>query len=654
MADPQDKLDLQQAIADVLKEQLAISRQNNDEIRDILDNTQLNVDQRRAILKLIRDTNKELGKNASLSEGLNDTFRESDKIQKDIDNSIAVRARLTVEQKQAEAQGNTDLAAAIQKKAKSIDANIGRLKQEKGISDEINKSFGIGEGLLQGVNKLTKGKLADMGKVINATRQQIGQEVLKAKAAGKSFSAVKGAGIAAKNFGKSLLKGKNIFLLLLEAAIQASKEINRFQKELGVSYSSALALRNEFTLAAAKSGDIFVNSKKLQEAFFNLKESVGFFFDTSSKASETFLNLNKRIGIGAREAGKLTLLSRLQGKNTEKITSDFFKIANSSAKTVGTTATAKDILIEAATASTGLQAALSATPDALIKAAAAAKAFGTELRTLESIQKGLLQFEQSISAELEAELLTGRQLNLEKARLFALNNDIEGLQSELVRQNITLSSFNDMNVLQQEAIAKAIGMSRDTLGDALMKQELQSMTLDEIREKFGDQTYEQQKALAAQDKVNAMMEQFTAILADIGVVLAPILDLTMAVLQLIRPLLQLIGGIASLLGSAVGGLVKLTGIDKLNSSMDGGFANLTTINDGILFNPEDKFSLVASTSEGALGQATANMSGMSRSDMDYLGGIINNKKVEFDPYAAAGPSAMAATDARRENSTIRF
>lgn len=647
--DPQNNLDVQKALVDILREQLELSRLNNDEIRDILDRTSLTTDQRRSILKLLRDTNKELSKNASLAEGLNEEFRTEKDTKKDITKSAELQNRLTLEAKQARSDGNRELARSLINQGKLARENKNQLIKEKELAGEIAENFGLSGKALNALNKATGGQLTGLNKVLETSRQQVGVETLKAKAAGKTFGSFKGATIVAKNFASQLFKGKNIFAVLLEATIRASNEVNRFQKELGIGYGKALLLRNEFTLAAAKSGDLFVNSGKLQEAFFELKNAVGFVFDTSSRASETFLNLSKRLGFSAQEAGNLALLTRLQSKDTEAVTSNLFKAADASAKLFGTTATANDILKSAATASKGLQAALSAAPGALVKAAAAAKAFGVELSALEATQKSLLNFEQSIGAELEAELLTGRQLNLEKARLAALNNDLAAVGEELKNQQIDLASFGNMNFLQQEKIAGALGMSRDALGDALLKQELQSKTLSEINEKFGKQTYEQAKALSAQDKFNALTERLMAVVGDIGVVLAPILDLASQIIQLISPILQLVGYIAGGLAAVGGAIVEGLGIDELNRSMEGGINNLTTVNDGILFNPEDKFSLVASTSPGALAQATSDISGGGISDAQIgkLASAINDKKVVFDSFSASGPQAFVNTERRR-------
>jgi hypothetical protein len=50
----------------------------------------------------------------------------------------------------------------------------------------------------------------------------------------------------------------------------------------------------------------------------------------------------------------------------------------------------------------------------------AASALGMELEQVATSGESMLDFQSSIESELEAELLTGKQLNLEKARLLAL------------------------------------------------------------------------------------------------------------------------------------------------------------------------------------------------------------------------------------------
>ena len=76
-----------------------------------------------------------------------------------------------------------------------------------------------------------------------------------------------------------------------------------------------------------------------------------------------------------------------------------------------------------------------------------AKQFGISLEQADKISESLLDFESSISNELSAELITGKQLNLEQARLYALNNDMAGLSRELANclASLTTSSLSNFS-----------------------------------------------------------------------------------------------------------------------------------------------------------------------------------------------------------------
>jgi len=338
-----------------------------------------------------------------------------------------------------------------------------------------------------------------------------------------------------------LLKQNQLFQAIVASLFKNSELVNDFQKELGISYQNSLALRNEFVNIAGSTGDIFVNSQKLQKSFFDLKTQAGVLFDITSASSETFLNLTERLGMAGKEAANLTTLFRLQGKDTEATTENIFKSTSAMLQTSKTTATVKDVLGDIATSSKGLQASLAANPGALAKAAIAARELGATLSDMEGIQKSLLDFESSISAELEAELLTGKQLNLEKARTAALNNDLETVGKELGKQGVDLASFGKMNVIQQEKMAAAMGLSRDAMGEMLLKQQIQNLSLDEIKDKFGQQTYEQAKALSAQDKFNAATAKLKDLFVGVMTALTPIIDL---IALIVTPIAKIAEGLA--------------------------------------------------------------------------------------------------------------
>ena len=57
---------------------------------------------------------------------------------------------------------------------------------------------------------------------------------------------------------------------------------------------------------------------------------------------------------------------------------------------------------------------------------------------------------------MEARVLTGRNLNLDAARQYALQGDTFKLQEELLNHDGSLEDFTKMNMVLQESMAKAI------------------------------------------------------------------------------------------------------------------------------------------------------------------------------------------------------
>jgi hypothetical protein len=114
-----------------------------------------------------------------------------------------------------------------------------------------------------------------------------------------------------------------------------------------------------------------------------------------------------------------------------------------------------------------------------------------------------LDYESSIASEFEAQLLTGKNINLAKARELFLNNELAEAAQEINSQIGSSDEFLKMNRISAEALAKSFGMSRDQLGEMLKQQEVLSRLGakqgDSAKEqlRLGLEKYKNQKALAA-------------------------------------------------------------------------------------------------------------------------------------------------------------
>jgi len=106
----------------------------------------------------------------------------------------------------------------------------------------------------------------------------------------------------------------------------------------------------------------------------------------------------------------------------------------------------------------------------IFKAAAAAKKLGLNMDAVAGTTESLLDFESSIEKQMEASMLLGRQLNLDKARQLALTGDQEGMMKEVLKQVGGEAEFNKMNVIQRKALAESVGQSVENLSRLVRNQ----------------------------------------------------------------------------------------------------------------------------------------------------------------------------------------
>jgi hypothetical protein len=189
------------------------------------------------------------------------------------------------------------------------------------------------------------------------------------------------------------------------------------------------------------------------------------------KDLKTFTKLREQAGYTNEELIGIQKLSLVNGKTLEDNTAEILGGAEAYAARNGFVVNEKDILKEVSAASASLKLTLGGSAEAVAKAAVQAKQFGLNLEQAEKISESLLQFETSIESELSAELLTGKNLNFERARALALEGKTAEAAAEVAKQVGTSRDFAKMNVIQQEALAKAAGMTRDELAQSLMDRE---------------------------------------------------------------------------------------------------------------------------------------------------------------------------------------
>jgi len=365
-----------------------------------------------------------------------------------------------------------------------------------------------------------------------------------------------------KALGKNLMKSLGPLALLKElvdAMVASDKAASDMAKNMGITYEEALALKQQMTGIAMASGETFVLSKGILETFNSINEALG----TRSMASEDvlvgFTKLREMAGFTNEELQGMQKLILGTSNSVDDVTGQFLAQARITATTNGVLLNEQKLLKDIGNISAATTLSFGKNPALIAEAVSMAKSLGMELKQVEGIADSLLNFEDSIRNELEAELLLNQDINLERARQAALNNDLATVAKEISEQFGTSEEFSELNRIQQEALAKSVGMTRDDLAETLLLQDqLKGLSEEDAkaaRAKFetlkaqfgieeaqrilqeeGVEGLENQVGIA--DRFNAQMEKLKEIFVVVGEALLPIFDILVSVFDIIGPIMK--------------------------------------------------------------------------------------------------------------------
>ena len=337
------------------------------------------------------------------------------------------------------------------------------------------------------------------------------------------------------------------FEFLKNLAFAVSNQTTQLQKNLVLSQDEARNLRQDFNDMAVASGDVAVNTQRLVEANLALGKQLGFNSKFTTDLNVQFVKLTKQIGLSEEAAGGLAKLSIATGSTLEESKNIALGTSQALSAQYGIQLNQREVLEEVGKISGQTLAMFKGSVPALTQAVAQAKLLGTSLETTKKQASALLNFETSIENELQAELLTGQQLNLERARTAALMGDQTTVMKELANQNIDFNKFSNMNVIAQDKVAAALGLSSDELSNQLLKQQYLNKSREEIVALAGDEVADRIEAISAQDKFNLAVTKMQDVIgAIVGGPLGTLVDMMASLAENSTLLFTAMGALAAL------------------------------------------------------------------------------------------------------------
>mgnify|MGYP000716155799 CR=1 FL=1 len=497
---------------------------------------------------------------------------------KKVDAALYKQAQATVTKKQEQltfAKENLSFEAQqvllLEQSNEELQQGNNYLNDQLGMQKNLVKSQSLFTSALSGANKLLQkmgfGDLANkLG--LNAASEKAKEMTYRLTDGGKkslgvfgkmrvgiaSFgAALKSAlgpmaliGMATSLFNKFKEKGKEA----MDYMAEISSETVGLTRELGLSAANGAKVAGQARAIGGAMGFTHEQSTAAASAIYGQLQGTE---QLGAETMKTFMKLNIHGGISGDVLGRIYDISKITGKEAGKVAQEIASQAQESLKTMKVNVSMKNVMESVSKVSNRVALNFKGSGTAITAAVVQSKKLGIEMAKVEDIANSLLNIEDSIAAEMEAELLTGKDLNLEKAREAALNGDNAKLMEELANQGITAADYSKMNRIQQDALAKSLGMSGEEMADMLTNQKKNEAsnqdTLSLQKDSIAAMTSmaslaeglknQEDAKKAAMGETGKLYMEFHHIMHEISMKLAPILNAAFAGLwKILKPILQ--------------------------------------------------------------------------------------------------------------------
>jgi hypothetical protein len=530
---------------------------------------------------------------------------------------------------------------------KSLEEELTLLKEQQQKYDEINN------------------QIADTNKRLKMLPSVFQSIVGKVKEWAKSLTMM---GIAAK-FVQTLVKD----------LIAADKVATELSRKFNMSKSAALELRDSVRESNIEQGSYKISTDDTLKTMMSMLDVSGRRLALSEKDRSSAAELLTIMKLSEKATAGLAQISRINNESIDDTVHSMLGASVQLQSQTGLLIDNKQLLEDIGNLSNTLRVKFKGNTDEMALTVTKSKQLGFSMEALSRVQDNILNFESSIQAELEAELLTGKELNLEKARYYALTNQQSKLQDEIVRQVGTLNEYEKMNVFQQKAYAQALGMSVDDMSEILLKQSENEKIQQAINKdktlaslfdgkvdkeklislaKSGSLSREQMKLLGSATKENLTQ---LSIQEKMEKVMTRLSEIFLSVMDAMTPVVELVDWVITKIGDMLSSMPKIArqGLGVALTVLGGGAfvgAIVSLLTRGTIMNPmiTANVGMGGGMMTGMMGKLASGLglTGMAQGARQMMnpalrynsaGRLINASTGRFASQSAAQAAGMSAT-----------
>jgi hypothetical protein len=369
---------------------------------------------------------------------------------------------------------------------------------------------------------------ADAAKLLTGEDFGMGSGKVRAGGVGSLLGGIQEFASSIPIIGGFLSSMVGVVKTIVEGILGVEQGIFRFARAINVSYGQANRMRSSFAAIAASSGHIAINEDRMMQSQAEIGNQLGINKQLSGDILKNDVLLRDVIGTEAGIRQKIAETAITSGQSAITLTRNIIKSVDGFNRLRGTGFSFNGIMKEVSKLSGVVGLMFAQYPQKIANTVMQVKTLGFDLEKLDNIAGGFLDFEESISKEMEAQVITGKELNLTRARQAALDNDYATLAEEITKQVGKASDFTKMKRIEQDAIADAMRMSRGELADILKNQELykrlgatdletfhkkiellerQGKTQAEISQMIGKDAYNSYTQISTAERITEILEK---------------------------------------------------------------------------------------------------------------------------------------------------
>jgi len=258
-------------------------------------------------------------------------------------------------------------------------------------------------------------------------------------------------------------KGLNISMkgMVTVAVLGAAVLTKMAVSMISFANSTGLAYKDMFRMGGA----LLVNA----DAVRSFADELGTVNNLTTMQALALKIQEKRYGLTAESAAKLFAVQRgITGSSMDQ----FLALTKSTAQLARMAGVAPKAVFEDMAQNAEFIAKFSdATGDNMKKTAIEAQRLGINLSTVDKIAESLLDFETSIGNEMEAAMLLGKNINMDKARELMFTGKTDLALQEVVKQLGVVGNLSELDFVQRKAISTLLGTDVAELSKIIGAQE---------------------------------------------------------------------------------------------------------------------------------------------------------------------------------------